>query len=227
MKTLGSLEEAPARKLTTPLPGAVMNPLGRVVGLLACLVVVNGCAIASAPPPSDPAHVVRLPQFPAAGTRYAAERNGEQEIWVVKDANGTIEFHDRATDAVRLTIQLGPCFSFARMPRRHDFAAAGSPAYLTAPPDCQVWDGRSWAYNYAVKIYAQPCSYAGHVRATVTGAPGHRLVTSTTYVGMTGPGARNGYETWQVRLVYSEELGFFKELDPGYIGAAEVLHQLK
>jgi len=47
-------------------------------------------------------------------------------------------------------------------------------------------------------------------------------------VEITGPGVRGGYYATRSRVIYSEELQFFKELAPGYIGRrAIILRALK
>ena len=35
--------------------------------------------------PQQPAKIVILPEYPAPGRRYLVERDGAQEIWLVKD----------------------------------------------------------------------------------------------------------------------------------------------
>lgn len=179
---------------------------------------------------SDPAKILVLSEYPTSGKKYLVERDGQQEIWLVKDKQGTIEFIDQASQRVKLSIKLGPCFSFANMPRQHDFGAVGKPAYHTAPEDCRVWDGRTWTQTYAVQIprLHQPCYYGARRKAKVEGPPGHRLVTSDSSVEITGPGVPGGYYWTQYRITYSEELEFFKELSPGYIGRkAVILRELK
>ena len=200
------------------------------------LIVLSGCAPAQQLPdqasieaPSDPKVIIVLPEYPIAGKRYLVERDGTQEIWVVKDNRGTIDFLDPSSKKVKLSITLGPCFSFARLPR-HDFSAVGKPAYHTVPEDCKVWDGRVWTQTYAVQIptLAQPCYYEARRKAKVEGQPGSRLVKSDSSVDITGPGVRGGYARRDYQIVYSEQLQFFKELSPGYIGnVAIIVRELK
>lgn len=190
---------------------------------------------ASMDTPPDPKLVIVVPEYPTAGKRYLVERDGEQEVWVVKDNAGTIEFVDAASGQLKLGMKLGPCLSFAVMHRpgwrsTHDFSAMGKPAYHTAPPDCRVWSGRTWTQTYAVQMptLSQPCYYGAQRKASVKGEPGRRLVTSDSSVLVTGPGVRGGSGWDSYRIVYSEELQFFKELSPGYIGRqAVILREVK
>ena len=119
--------------------------------LLGFLMLGAGCAAmqplpdqASMDAPQDPAQIIVLPEWPTPGKRYLVERDGQQEIWLVKDSNGTIEFIDPSTQQRKFWIKLGRCLSFSYLqgPRAspHDFGAVGQPAYHTAPPDCKVWD---------------------------------------------------------------------------------------
>ena len=201
---------------------------------------IAGCVTASLPDqasqdtPVDISKIVVIPEYPTAGTKYVIDRDGQQEVWLVKDGRGTIEFIDPATGQVKFFITPGPCFSFAvlRGPRAstHDFGAVGRPAYHTVPADCRVWDGRTWTQTYAVQMprLPQPCYYGARRRAVVVGDPGRRLVTSSSSVDITGPGVPGGYAQATYQIVYSEELGFFKELSPGYIGRkAIVLRKLE
>jgi hypothetical protein len=205
------------------------------------LLLLPGCAPlqplpdqASMDAPKESAQIVVLPEWPTQGKRYLVERDGQQEIWLVKDDKGTIEFLDQATQQAKLWIRLGRCLSFSYLqgPRSspHDFGAVGQPAFHTAPPDCKVWDGRTWTQTYAVQMprLAQPCYYGARRKAKVEGTRGRRLVTSDSSVEITGPGVPGGYYATQYRIVYSEELQFFKELAPGYIGRrATVVRELK
>jgi len=201
---------------------------------------IAACATASLPDqasqdtPADSSKIVVIPDYPTAGAKYLVDRNGQLEVWLVKDGRGTIEFIDGATSQPKFSITLGPCFSFAvlRGPQAstHDFGAVGKPAYHTVPADCRVWDGRTWTQTYAVQMprLAQPCYYGARRRAVVVGESGSRLVTSSSSVDITGPGVRGGYAQTTYQIVYSEELGFFKELAPGYIGRkAIVLRRLE
>jgi len=218
-----------------------MSPI-RHGRLVAVVLLVAGCAAlqpvpdqASQDSPADPNGIVVVPRYPAQGKRYLIDRDGQQEIWRVKDDRGTIEFIDPSTQQVKFSITLGPCLSFAVLQRptdqsTHDFAAMGKPAYHTAPPDCKVWNGRTWSQTYAVQMprLAQPCYYGARRSATVEGLPGRRLVTSRSSVDITGPGVPGGYVQATYLIVYSEELSFFRELAPGYIGRrARVLRELE
>lgn len=203
--------------------------VGSVI-LAACAVVQPLPDEASMNAPPDPARILVLPEYPTAGKRYLVERDGEQEIWSIKDGRGTIEFIDTSSKATKFSIKLGPCFSFEMLRRpggrsTHDFGAMGKPAYHTAPQDCSVWDGRTWTQTYAVQMpsLAQPCYYGARRRATVEGPAGRRLLTSDSSVEITGPGVRGGYARDSYRIVYSEALRFFKELSPGYIGRKAVV----
>ncbi len=219
-----------------------MRTVGLSFLLLGCLMLVVGCAAmqplpdqASMDAPQDPAQIIVLPEWPTPGKRYLVKRDGSQEIWLVKDNQGTIEFVDPSSQQVKFSIKLGPCFSFAILKRPggrsiHDFEAMGKPAYHTAPPDCKVWDGRTWTQTYAVQMptLPQPCYYGARRKAKVEGPPGDRLVTSSSSVQVTGPGVRGGVAWDEYRIVYSEKLGFFKELSPGYIGRkAVIVRELK
>ena len=209
--------------------------------LLGFLMLGAGCAAmqplpdqASMDAPQDPAQIIVLPEWPTPGKRYLVERDGQQEIWLVKDSNGTIEFIDPSTQQRKFWIKLGRCLSFSYLqgPRAspHDFGAVGQPAYHTAPPDCKVWDGRTWTQTYAVQMprLSQPCYYGARRKAKVEGTPGQRLVTSDSSVEITGPGVPGGYYPTRYRIVYSEDLRFFKELSPGYIGSkAIIVRELK
>jgi len=174
--------------------------------LLGFLMLGAGCAAmqplpdqASMDAPQDPAQIIVLPEWPTPGKRYLVERDGQQEIWLVKDSNGTIEFIDPSTQQRKFWIKLGRCLSFSYLqgPRAspHDFGAVGQPAYHTAPPDCKVWDGRTWTQTYAVQMprLSQPCYYGARRKAKVEGTPGQRLVTSDSSVEITGPGVPGGY----------------------------------
>lgn len=204
--------------------------------LLGFLTLGAGCAAmqplpdqASMDAPQDAKDTIILPEYPAPGKKYLVERDGSQEIWVVKDGQGSIDFLDPSSQRVKLSIKLGPCFSFAQLPN-HDFGAMGKPAYHTAPPDCRVWDGRTWTQTYHVQVprLSNPCAYAANRRTRVTGSTGERLVTTTTNVDITGPGVRGGYTARTHSVVFSEEMGFFRELAPGYIGSkAIVIRELK
>ncbi|MBI4182823.1 MAG: hypothetical protein HY521_02350 [Proteobacteria bacterium] len=185
---------------------------------------------ASMDSPSAPDKIVVIPEFPTPGKRYVVERDGEQEVWLVKDNQGTLEFLDQSSQQLKFSIKLGPCFSFEVMRRpggvgTHDFGAMGKPAYHTAPPDCRVWDGRTWTQTYAVQMprLSQPCYYGAQRKAKIEGPPGDRLVTSDSWVVVTGPGVRGGSEQSAHRIVYSEKLQFFKELSPGYIGRRAII----
>ena len=174
--------------------------------------------------PQDPAQIIVVPEWPTPGKRFLVERDGQQEIWLVKDNNGTIEFIDSSTQQTKFWIRLGRCLSFSYLQgpgaSPHDFGAMGQPAYHTVPPDCKVWNGRTWSQTYAVQMprLSNPCYYGPRRKATVEGTPGRRHVTSDSSVEITGPGVRGGYSTTQYRVIYSEEMQFFKELAPGYIG---------
>lgn len=195
------------------------------------------CALVQPPPdeasmdaPSDAARIVVLPEYPASGKKYLVERDGEQEIWLIKDGHGTIEFVDTSSKLAKFSIKLGPCFSFEMLRRpggrgTHDFGAMGKPAYHTAPRDCRVWDGRTWTQTYAVQMptLPQPCYYGAQRKAKVEGPAGQRLVTSESWVEVTGPGVQGRSEHVRYRVVYSEALAFFKELSPGYIGRKAVI----
>ncbi len=52
---------------------------------------------ASMDAPSDSAKILVLPDYPTLGKKYLVERDGEQEIWLVKDNQGTIEFIDQSS----------------------------------------------------------------------------------------------------------------------------------
>lgn len=197
----------------------------------ALLLVAMGCAAAQPLPDAAsmtaPAHagqILVLPTYPAAGKRYLVERDGQREVWVVRDDKGRIDFVDEATQRTKASITLGPCFSFAKLPR-HDFSEVGKPAYHTAPEDCRVWDGREWTQTYGVQIRGlpQPCAYGARRSVKVSGPVGRRLATARSFVDITGPGVQGGFARDQYHVVYSEELRFFKELSPGYIGRQTVV----
>lgn len=185
---------------------------------------------ASMDAPSDPTMVMVLPQYPKPGKKYLVERDGQQEIWVVKDSGGTIEFVDISSQQVKLSIKLGPCFSFSSLPG-HDFGRWGKPAFDTVPEDCKAWDGRTWTQTYGVQIprLSQPCYYLAKRRAKVEGKAGDRLLTSDFLVEIhTARDSKFGGSVLQRkrRITYSESLDFFKELTPGYIGRAVILREL-
>ena len=204
--------------------------------LLTLLLIMAGCSSMQPLPdqadmdrPLSSESIIVIPEYPTPGKKYLVERDGKQEVWIVKDDKGTINFVDPSSQRVKLSIKLGPCFSFANLPR-HDFAAVGKAAYHTAPEDCKAWDGRKWTQTYAVQIptLLQPCHYGARRTVKVEGQPGQRLVTSDSSVEITGPGVRGGYVRRKYRIVYSEQLKFFKELSPGYIGKKTiVLRELK
>lgn len=200
------------------------------------LMAFSGCAMSPTLPdeaamnaPPNPRDVLILPKYPAQGRKFLVQRDREEEIWLVKDTEGTIEFLDLKSREVKFSIKLGPCFSFSVLQgpgsSTHNFGAMGKPAYHTVPEDCKVWDGRTWTQTYAVQMprLPQPCYYGARRRAKVEGPPGDRLVTSDSSVEITGPGVRGGIARTDYRLVYSEKLNFFKELSPGYIGRKTVV----
>ena len=209
-------------------------PVTVVRGVL--LVLAAGCAAtqplpdaASMNAPADAVQVLVLPTYPTVGKRYLVERDGQREVWIVRDGKGRIDFVDETTQQSKLSMVLGPCFSFARLPR-HDFSEVGKPAYHTAPEDCRVWNGREWTQTYGVQVRGlpQPCAYGARRSVRVSGPAGQRLAAADSDVEITGPGVRGGYARERYRVVYSEELQFFKEVSPGYIGRqAIVLRQLK
>ncbi len=209
--------------------------------LLSALVVFLGCVMPATLPdeasmnaPPNPQDVLVIPEFPRPGSKYLVERDGEREMWLVKDNQGTIEFIDQSSLKVKFSIKLGPCFSFAilRGPTDlspHNYSAMGKPAYHTVPDDCKVWDGRTWTQTYAVKMprLPQPCYYGARRAAKVEGSTGNRLVTSDSSVGITGPGVPGGVARRKSRIVYSEQLQFFKELSLPHIGSVIIIRELK
>lgn len=210
------------------LPHSLILPF-LLIPILGCTAMKPLPDQASMDAPSDPKNIITLPEYPTPGKKYLVERDGDQEIWVVKDDQGSIDFLDPSSQRVKLSIKLGPCFSFAKLPN-HDFGAIGKPAYHTVPPDCRVWDGRTWTQIYHVQVPAlsNPCAYAANRRAKVTGSAGERSVATTSNVEITGPGVRGGYAARTHTVVFSEKMGFFRELAPGYIGSkAIVIREVK
>jgi len=59
---------------------------------------------ASMDTPQDPAQIIVVPEWPTPGKRYLVERDGQQEIWLVKDNNGTIEFIDSSTQQTKFSV---------------------------------------------------------------------------------------------------------------------------
>ena len=69
----------------------------------------------------------------------------------------------------------------------HDFARQGSPAYFTAPPDCRLWDGRTWDQTYRTLVmgWRNPCVYEARRKASVYDYEGSRRAIAGTRIHMT------------------------------------------
>lgn len=88
--------------------------------LVGLLVFLAGCAPAQRLPdqasmdsPPDSGAIVVVPEGPTPGQRYLVERDGQDEIWFVKDNNGMVEFIDPSTQQTKFLIKLGRCLSFS------------------------------------------------------------------------------------------------------------------
>src|SRR5262245_58753142 len=117
-----------------------MGRVSRSFLLLGFLTVGAGCAAvrplpdqASMDAPQDPTQVIVVPEWPTAGKRYLVERDGQQEIRLVKDNMGTIEFIGSATQQTKFWIKLGRCLSFSYLQgpgaSPHDFGQWASPRF--------------------------------------------------------------------------------------------------
>lgn len=192
--------------------------------------------------PANTSNIITLPLFPKEGRQFEIRRTyvtkrlsrwnrrtppeGYLETLKVADSNGTLEFWRGGL--LIYTIQLGKCFSLARMDEDHDFGESGTPAYFTAPPDCKVWSGRNWhqTYRTITTTRTSPCVYEAKRSASVTRSGGVRLVSSHTRIHMTEEkdGSTRG---WSTRVQYDDGLSFFKMFNVGYVGRVEVLREIK
>lgn len=191
--------------------------------------------------PEDRGEIVTLPTYPESGRAFNIRRTytttrssranrrtpaeGYLETLKVVDDQGTMEFW---RDGRRIhTINLGPCYSFAKMDKNHDFEGRGSPAYFTAPPDCRLWDGRDWNQTYRTLVvgWHAPCVYEATRRATFRNDGDHRIVHTYTSIVMTME--KNGStQSWSNELAYDPETEFFKMFHVGYVGKVEVLGEI-
>jgi hypothetical protein len=185
---------------------------------------------ASTDAPASPAAIVAIPEFPQANRRFAIQRSGAHSGPgnILRIANQTGRLEILNGDNLVLSINLGRCFSFARMDEQHDFARQGNPQYATAPTDCRVWDGRRWTQTYRTQTstYRNPCYYQPGYTARVAAGSNGRLVETTG----AGPGiVWDNQRTFQVRtaVIYDEPLGFFRMFDVGYIGKVDILNEIK
>lgn len=192
--------------------------------------------------PSEESQVITVPAFPEAGRTFKIHRTfttkrskwakrrtppeGYDELLKVADSEGTLEFW-RDGKLIH-AIQLGPCLSFAKMDRNHDFAKQGSPAYFTAPSDCRVWDGREWHQTYRTLVvgWHNPCVYEAKRRAYFMGDGDGLRVRTSTDIEMT---VEKNWRTnsWSSVVEYDPELQFFRMFNVGYVGRVEVLEEVK
>lgn len=196
----------------------------------------------SADAPNDVSDIIVLPEYPEAGRTFEIRRTyetnrrdrakrktppeGYLEILKVVDEKGTLEFWRDGNFIHR--VQLGKCFSFAKMDKHHNFAAGGAPAFSTAPPDCRVWPGRQWHQTYSSLVvgWNRPCVYeAKRVVDISTDTGGGRIVSSTSLIHMTMEKDGQTFD-WKNLVRYDENLRFFKNFDIGYVGSVVVLREI-
>ena len=191
--------------------------------------------------PKDAAKVITIPQYPEAGrifeirrtflTKRSDRRNrrtppgGYKETLKVADDKGTLEFWREGRRIHR--IELGPCFSFAKMDRNHAFGRRGSPAYFTAPPDCKVWDGRLWNQTYRTLVvgWSNPCVYEAKRSATVFEIEDARRFRTSSTIHMTMDKNGKTYD-WSNVVEYDENTRFFSMFNVGYVGRVEILREI-
>ena len=192
--------------------------------------------------PEDPADIITVPRFPEEGRQFEIRRTyltkrssrarrrtpsgGYVEILKVVDSRGGLQFW-RKGEWIH-SIRLGECLSFANLDNSHDFAARGSPAFFTAPPDCKVWEGREWHQTYRTLVpgWPKPCVYEAKRRANVYRTENGRRFKASTEIDMTME--KDGtMHSWSNVVVYDENLGFFSEFDVGYVGRVEVLREIE
>ena len=196
----------------------------------------------SADAPQDKSEIVTIPEFPRKGRHFEVLRTynnpyhkyqmkrktppeGQKEILKVDNDKGALQFWRKGKFV--FSIKLGPCFSFAKMDKHHDFAARGSPAYLTAPPDCRIWNGREWHETYRTLVvgWSNPCVYETKSKALVQKTENGRILTSFADIHMTMENDGKTYD-YSNFVVFDEKLKFFKEISVGYIGRVVVLREV-
>ncbi len=192
--------------------------------------------------PADPSQIITLPKFPAEGRKFEIRRTyrttrssrmhratppeGAIETLIVKDGQGKLEFQQDGRYIH--TIYLGECFSFAKMDDNHDYKAQGSPSYVTAPPDCKVWNDRSWQQTYKsfVEGWHNPCVYEARRSAKVYRDGDRQVIHSGENVHLTIEKNGKTYDTSHA-VVYDTKLQFFSMFNVGYVGKVEVLREIK
>lgn len=192
--------------------------------------------------PADPSQIITLPKYPAEGRKFEIRRTyrtnrssrllrvtppeGVIETLIVKDGQGKLEF--RRDGRYIHTIYLGQCFSFAKMDDNHDFRARGSPSFVTSPPDCRVWNDRTWQQTYGTLVqgWNNPCIYEARRRAKVYRDGDRLMFRSDEDIHMTMEKNGKTYD-FSHEVIYDTTLGFFRMFNVGYVGRVEVLREIK